>query len=76
MAQKANCFFCHYLAKNKEVDEKAERRQTVLKAIYLDKGNTSAAGKEGAVTRLDSLEALDTYLATEVALREKATNQN
>ena len=71
LAQQINCFFCHYLVKNKEVDERAERRRTVLKAIYLDK----RLSKEGTVTRLDTLEALDAYLAEEVTLREKLANK-
>ena len=50
-------FFCQNTDNGQETSKAAEARETVLRAIYLDKKG---------VKRLDSLESLDEHLAQEI----------
>ena len=56
-AQTADCFYCQHLARSRERNVMAEKRELVLRAIYL-----AGKGTESAVVRLDTLEKLDEAL--------------
>ena len=56
-ASPESSFFRHYTENGQEISMAAESRETVLRAIYLDKK---------VVKRLDSLEALDEHLTQEI----------
>ena len=73
-AQSQSCFFSEYLGQSQERNQLAEDRETVLRAIYLDKGNVKKGEKQGVV-RLDSLEALDQYLDKEIERLDAGRNQ-
>ena len=75
MAQCQDCFFCTYMTKGQERNKLAQDRETVLRAIYLAKGNADAKDSK-PVVRLDSLEALDKYLTDEVTRRDATLTQS
>ena len=56
-AETADCFYCQHLARSRERNIMAEKRELILRAIYL-----AGKGTDSAVVRLDTLEKLDEAL--------------